>query len=155
MVKLGSVYTLHTKKRSIATVKVLSYNPIDKMHKVARVNNMETHTRENLKNYIVKPSNAKQTLDVYLYMCEIGNGFYKLGVSYSPTTRCKQIKTYAPRAILITFSKIPSHDSSNWKKYECKLLKKFSSVATGGKEVFRFNKTQVEECKRSIRSICK
>ena len=154
MVKIGRIYTLHTKKRVVATVKVLSYNPVDKMHKVARVSNMEIHTNENLKKYTLTPSNRKPKLEIYIYMCDIGNGFYKLGVSHSPMARCKQIKTYAPRAKMVVFHKIPLTDSSNWKKYEAKLFSNFNSVLTGGKEVFQFNKNQAEKCKSLIRSIC-
>ena len=93
MVKLGCVYTLCTNRRTVATVKILDYNPIDKMHKVARIDNMENTTNECLKHYTLhRNRGTNKSSSVYLYMCDIGNGFYKLGVSCSPSNRCNQKK---------------------------------------------------------------
>lgn len=137
-------------------VRVLGHNPIDGLHtvslggKTVRMDLVKASVRRR------RTSKTKaSTDDVYLYLCDIGNGYFKVGASSSPQRRRKQIKTYSSKATMRAVARIPTNKSRDFKSFEKKVLARFAHGRTrGGTEVLRLNQSEAADCAGFMRSIC-
>ena len=136
-------------------VRVVRYDPVDRTH-VVRAQGSATETRLDFRRVgearrVYAPSKKTDTSRVYLYLCAIGNGHYKLGASSDPERRRKQIRTHAPKAVMR--ATVPLREGAAFRRCEKEVLTKFrnASSATGGTEVLRLAPEQVGECVRAMR----
>ena len=146
----------YTKNGAPMRVKLVGYDPIYKMDIVSQNGN---ETRLNLKALpnvkAVRTSRKTDTKNVYLYLCDIGGGNYKIGATCSPDKRIKQISTYAPKAVMKAVVRLPSNKGSQWTKHEKKVLDQFKGFRTGGggREVVSFQSKDVSDCASFMRSV--
>lgn len=151
----GCSYQIKTGGRTLVA-RVQEYNPVDRYHAVT----VDGRTvRMDLSKATVRrrraASKKTSTRDVYLYLCELGGGLYKIGVSASPQRREKQIKTYSGKAKMRTTARIPSHKSAAFRSFEKAVLERFAHGRTsGGTEVLRLSAKDVTDCSSFMRSIC-
>ena len=95
------------------------------------------------------------TTDVYLYMCDIGNGLFKIGVSASPARRQKQIRTYSGKASMRITARIPTQKSAAFRSFEKAVLQRFAHGRTnGGTEVLRLSAPEANECAGFMHALC-
>ena len=84
-------------------VTVESFDPIDKVH-IIRHHNGNRSRVDFRKLMSAKRVSARRgvkktsTQQVYLYVCELGNGRYKFGATCDPERRTKQMRTFCPTA---------------------------------------------------------
>lgn len=137
-------------------MRVLDRNPVDGMHTVS----IDGKTlRMDLSAATVRRRRATNkktpTTDVYLYMCDIGNGLFKIGVSASPQRRQQQIRTYSGKASMRTTARIPTQKSAAFRSFEKAVLARFAHGRTaGGTEVLKLTSTEADECATFMRSLC-
>ena len=135
-------------------VRVVRYDPVDRTH-VVRVAGSAAETRLDFRRVpgevrCVATPKKTDTSRVYLYLCAIGNGHYKLGASADPERRRKQIRTHAPKAVLR--ATVALRHGAAFRRCEKEVLTKFRSpTVTGGTEVLRLTPEQVNECVRAMR----
>ena len=135
-------------------VKVVRYDPIDKVH-IVQANGRET--RLDLSAYRVRPKRAQKAhayKQVYLYLCDIGGGAFKVGASCAPEARRRQIRTSAPRAAMRAVVRVPA--GKRWSEAESEVLRRFrpDRLTTGGREVFKFDRAQATACATFMRRVC-
>ena len=161
-VVVGCTYALTrrnaSRKRTVSVVTITGEaNPVDGMHPVLC---NERPSRLQLSLYDVKRvrvSRASKAGQVWLYLCDIGGGHYKLGASSAPSRREKQIRTYARTANMIATAKIPPHRSRGFRHYERAVLDRFASQRVssgGGSEVMKLSLDMVAACVRQMREVC-
>ena len=152
----GCSYKVHHADGTTDVVRILGYNAIDRLHQVV-CNGKQM--RMNLAKCTIskhRPVSKKtSTQDIYLYLCDIGNSLYKIGVSGSPDRREKQIRTYSGKAIMRTTARIPTKKSAAFRSFEKAVLERFSHGRTsGGTEVLRLNSKEVDACSAFMKAIC-
>lgn len=116
----------HNGKR--ANVRVDGYDAIDKMYVVSRNNRqfrLDLPNAKNVRRARRRPTKTN-TENVFLYVCSIGQGKVKVGVSSNPSAREKQIRTCSGDAKMLHAFKLPRAQSMHWAKYERKVLREFS-----------------------------
>ena len=153
----GCTYEVSSGGKKATHVKVLGFNAIDRHHTV--VSNGKTMRIDLSKYANIKrmraPTKKSSTENVFLYICDIGNGVYKIGVTASPQRREKQIKTCSSKAHMLATIRIPHAKSAQFRSFEKEVLKQFShGRTTGGTEVLRLKPHEVKECTSYMRSIC-
>lgn len=136
-------------------VRVLDHNPVDGLHTVI----VDGKTlRIDLSKALVRRHRTRKktsTNDVYLYMCDLGNGLFKIGASASPQRRQKQIKTCSGRAVMRATARIPTQQSAAFRSFEKAVLQRFAHAKTaGGTEVLRLTSYEASDCATFMRSIC-
>ena len=153
----GSTYEV-TMGGTTTLARVLSYNPIDGLHTVSvdgkamRLDLSSASVRRRRRAGIGKKTPVE---DVFLYMCDIGNGMYKIGVSADTQRRQKQIKTYSGKATMRVTARIPTHKSAAFRAFEKAVLERFAHGRTsGGTEVRKLSTREADECAGFMRSIC-
>ena len=138
-------------------VKIVGYNSVDGMHTI--VYNAKT-MRVDMSRYSAikrsrKGNNKTSTKDVFLYLCDLGQGLYKIGVSASPERRQKQIKTYSGHALMRKTVRIPSHKSAEFRTFEKAVLTTFAHGRTsGGTEVLKLSNSDADACASFMQTIC-
>lgn len=137
-------------------VRVLGQNPVDGMHTVSvdgKTQRMDLSTATARRR---RASTKKTpTTDVYLYMCDIGNGLFKIGVSASPQRRQQQIRTYSGKATMRTTARIPTQKSAAFRSFEKAVLTRFAhGRTTGGTEVLKLTSKEADECAGFMRTLC-
>lgn len=137
-----------------AKVKLVRFDPIDRLH-VVRFNGREIQMDLH-KIREVRRSFGKADKIVFLYLCELGGGAFKVGVSSCPSTRQKQIKTYSQKARMRAIVRIPDENTARFRRYEQKVLDKFAGQRSGGgKEVLLLSASEANACARYMRSIAR
>lgn len=152
----GCRYHLFVGRRLRRTVRVREApNPVDGLTTVECDGGklMRIDTRK----YRVERARASTKSDttyVYLYLCAIGNGYYKLGASADPSRRARQLRTGAADARLLLQTRLPLAQSRRFRQYEMRVLEQFAHcrAARGGTEVLRLTPAEVERCKRAMRA---
>ena len=134
-------------------VRVLRYDPVDRTHIVRVAGNVD-ETRLDFRRVAdwkrVAAGKKTDTSRVFLYLCAIGGGHYKLGASADPERRRKQIRTHAPRAVMR--ATVPLRHGAAFRRCEKAVLSKFrSSSSGGGTEVLHLTPDEVRECVRAMR----
>ena len=135
---------------------LVRYDPIDRTH-VVRIGGNEQ--RLNLAQHASarRRKALRMAGQVYLYLCDIGSGDYKLGASRCPTRRAKQIRTFSPRATMVASVPIPRERGNRFRTYEKNVLQQFKAFAPpeGGKEVLCLSQSQKRDCTRAMRAACR
>lgn len=136
--------------------RIVGHNPVDGMY---TVNIDGRNMRMDLSSATLRRRRATtkktSTADVYLYMCDIGNGLFKIGVSASPQRRQKQIRTYSGKASMRTTARIPTKKSAAFRSFEKAVLQRFAHGRTsGGTEVLRLSASEANECAGFMRALC-
>ena len=135
-------------------------NPVDGMHTLTvngKTIRMNLKTASSVRRRRgAQPKKKTSTEDVYLYLCEIGDGLFKVGVSASPQRRRKQIRTYTSKATMRAVARIPSHRSAAFRSFEKQVLARFAHgrTAAGGTEVLKLRPKEAADCAGYMRSIC-
>ena len=151
-VSIGRVYEF---KHMGATqrVKVVAYDPVDRMHVVRRLQTGKESRLDLVKlaatRAIVARREGSRRLStvakkvdtrrgVFLYVCRLAPNTYKLGASCDPSRRLKQIQTYNPAACMVKTTHIPPHKGAQWSALEqavlraCPAQPRLSAAAGGG-----------------------
>lgn len=136
--------------------RIVDRNPVDGMY---TVNIGGKEQRLDLSSATIRRRRATKkktsTADVYLYMCDIGNGYFKIGVSAAPQRRQKQIQTYSGKASMRTTARIPTQKSAAFRSFEKAVMQRFAhGRTTGGTEVLRLSAWEANECATFMRALC-
>lgn len=118
---------------------------------------LRTRTLRSMDHRMRKGGSKKtDTRKCYLYMCDIGAGNYKIGVSCAPQRRVRQIRTYTPVARMASIVRIPDHKGKEWSRIESSVLRRFDAHrhSGGGREVFRLSKQKAMEATQVMREVC-
>ena len=156
----GCTYEFSNGNR-LVRVKVLHFDAISNYHVVAHEDGRESRLELNKMRNVTKVRRNRNdkinTRDAgtFLYMCDVGAGFYKVGCSSNPTKRSKQIRTCAPLARMLHTFRIKDSKASTWSKCEQIILKHFAQhrSAHGGREVFKMRPSVVQDCARMMRKV--
>ena len=136
-------------------VTALRYDDIDRTYVVrhkTREMRLDLHKLTNVKRARSKCLKT-DTSHVYLYMCDIGGGCYKIGASSAPDRRRKQIRTYAQQARMRAVVRV--RNGQAFRRYEKTVLDRYRSHrVVGGKEVLRLTAGQANDCVNYMHSIC-
>ena len=139
-------------------LRVKHWDPVDRVHVVTFKGRDFRVNFNTLKSYKRSRCVGKTcTREVYLYLCNIGGGFYKLGASSDPERRRKQIRTYSRKAKLHGVARIPEDRGREFRSYEKNVLSKFANPqgSPGGTEVLRLRPEEADSCLQYMRMICK
>ena len=155
-ITVGRSYEVSTGRDAAPrVVRVVRYDPVDRTH-VVRAEGSTAETRLDFRRVsgevrrVSAPSKKTDTSQVYLYLCAIGSGHYKLGASSDPERRRKQIRTHAPKAVMR--ATVPLRHGAAFRRCEKAVLSKFRTPSgSGGTEVLRLTPEQVGECVRAMR----
>ena len=157
MFERGFSYRLMTKAGVTRDVTVLSYDGIDKRHKIVPVGSKSaqnikmsdfTHHKKIRTCRAIQnnraPKNEKSTR---LYIFKVGNNSYKIGCTSDIDARLKAGRTWCANVQHKGSRCIPFHKTKHWRKYEQKLQREFANkrCANGGTEVFRFNNKEATQ----------
>lgn len=136
-------------------VKIVRYDAIARMHVViykGREMRLDLRRVRSLKTS--RAPRKTNTSQVYLYMCDIGGGCFKIGATCNLDRRQKQIRTYAQRARMRAIVKLPLERGSEFRRFERAVLDDFAEHRVeGGSEVLRLSRTKAEECVQRMRSV--
>ena len=148
-IALGRSYRVRVGRRDLR-VKVVRYDPVDKAHVVLHAGK-ETRLDFRKASRVSRLASAKtDTSVVHLYLCDIGGGCFKLGVSSDVERRRKQIRTYAPKAEMRAV--VPLRDGSRFRKCEKAVLGAFEGGGkAGGTEVLRLDGAALRRCVAAMR----
>ena len=152
----GCTYAYNTSGKTIH-VKVVRFDPITKRHVVTSNGRSEWQVDgKRLGRRVRQQKRKSDTSQIYLYMCNIGDTTYKVGVTCDPERRRKQINTYTPQATMKSIVKVAKTKGSQWASLEKKVLDRFAThrLSGGGKEVFRLDQTQAAACAGYMRAVC-
>lgn len=159
-VATGCSYSISKKRGGVTTtthVKVLDYNPVDNQHTIlcnGKVQRMDLSRYSRVERKRTPPKKTS-TESVYLYLCDIGNGSYKIGASACPERRRKQIRTFCSKASMVATVRIPRNKSASFRSFEKDVLQRFAHARTaGGTEVLRLGRCEADTCASYMRSIC-
>jgi hypothetical protein len=128
-------------------VKVVSYDPVDKMHVVRRTESGKesrldfaklartraiVSRRDGSGRLSTKACKLDTHRGVFLYICRLGANTYKLGASCDPARRLKQIQTCNPGARMVKTTRIPPHKGAQWSALEQAVLSACTQSRTKG-----------------------
>ena len=159
----GCSYRLSYNNKPIE-IKVLRHDPISGEYVILHggKEKMMNLGRMTSKLQRVRPSLSKKTdtTHVFLYLCQLSDGKYKIGVSANPRRRLEEIQTIDPKAKMIHVVGIPSARGTMWRSFERKVHRKFSSHRVNarenqrdikkGDEIFRFRPHMIQDVKSSM-----
>ena len=150
-IKEGCFYTFQNRnKRTL--VRVLEKNKVDNLHLVLH-DGVEKRMDLNRVGRLRRVSRKSDPSNMFLYLCDIGSGCYKVGITSCPQRRRKEIRTYTRKANFICLYKLK--DVSNAREYEKMILELFSKQISeeGGREVLELNPSMLNTCRRHMKSI--
>lgn len=136
-------------------MKLVRYDAIERAH-VVTLNGREMRL-DLARMRSVKPVRASRKTDtthVYLYLCDIGAGCFKVGATCAPERRRVQIRTYAQRARMRAVVKLPPAKGAEFRRCERAVLDAFAAHRVeGGKEVLRLTHAQADDCVARMRRV--
>lgn len=151
--RVGCTYDVQVRGRAVR-IKLLRYDPIDRIHIVTAPHGREMRFPLNSTVRTRVASKKTDTRCVFLYLCDIGNCCFKLGATSDPDRRCKQIRTYAPKAAMRARFKVAT--GTAFRKYEKAVLSRFAHAVqgkSGGREVLHLSRHDVGACIEHMRRV--
>ena len=132
-----------------SNMQVLRYDRIDRSYVVrTRGREMRVCSLDGAERVATRKTGTAQT---FLYLVDIGRGYFKLGASCNPERRRAQIATYAPKAVVLCT--VPVVNGAAFRKYEAEVLSMFRPDKGGGREVIRLDSAAVRACIRAMRRV--
>ena len=155
--RANAKYDLYVGKRHIAKVRILGQNSVDRQHVVVTESGRVFH--QDLSRLRVERASSQKSRNsvVYLYLMDLGRGYYKLGVSKDPEARRRQLMTGAVEPIRVVGSfALPEHQSAQFRTFELRLLRNHPEwcVPRGGTEVLCMSTPQCNRLLMKMRTLC-
>ena len=151
-IKEGCFYTFQSRNETIL-VRVLEKNKVDNLHIVLHEGREKRMDLKRVKS-LRRVTRKSDPSTMFLYLCDIGGGHYKLGITSCPQRRRREIKTYTRRATFLFLKRLK--DGCSARDYEKVVLNLFSKQISkeGGREVMRLDSKMLIQCKRVMKHIC-
>ena len=158
MAKVGCTYELRTARGAVLGVaRVLGPpNPVDGLVPVVFHGQEMRLDMCRYRAVRVRRGRKTSTDQVYVYLCKIGPGVYKLGASAAPERRRRELRTCARDACMLVTARLPHHESRSFRAFERHVLDEFAHCKTrrGGSEVLLLSPSEVQACKACIYTVC-